>query len=297
MRLRPSVFPPAFLLAAALCSLPIAGALAQSDPTAPPQSSAPSASSSAPAALSSSVSAPQQVVWLRSGGIVRGEVIEFVPDARVVLLLATGEIRTIQWDQVERASWLPTSLPPPRKTEPPKTPGSAAPTSRSPLVPAASSAGVLLHLVGDRKGLQLEERPRYGPGSWTPLCNAPCGTVLDLHRKSLRVTGPDVRPSNAFHIDERIGEETLDVSVGSEDLHRWGQRSLVAGIALALAGGIAYGLGRVEDEDAAVVGGIVGMAVGGVGVAIAIPLLGSSGTVVRNGQGDRVGGLAERDVW
>lgn len=240
---------------------------------------------------------PQQIVWLRSGAIVRGEVIEYVPDTRVTLLLATGEVRTVQWDQVERASWVKSSQPVATAAS---ATASVGPQNRGePAAQGAASAGVLLHLVGDRDGLLLEARPRYGPGAWSPLCNAPCGTVMDLHRKALRVTGPGVRPSNAFHIDERVGEETLEVSAGSLDVHRWGQRSLVAGIGLALAGGLAYGLGRVEDEDAAVVGGIVGMALGGVGVAVALPLLGSSGTVVRNGQGERVGSATRAGgrVW
>jgi hypothetical protein len=115
---------------------------------------------------------------------------------------------------------------------------------------------------------------------------------VDVHRKALRVTGPGTRPSNPFFIDAREGEETLEVRAGSDSVHRFGQGSLIAGIGLALAGGLAYGLGRVEDEDVAVVGGVVGMALGGIGICVALPLLGTSSTVVRNGQGDRVGGRA-----
>ncbi len=267
--------------------LPVAGASAQApqsheQPSAPASGSAfaPPSSNSAPVQpIASASDIPQQVVWLRSGAIIRGQVVEYVPDTRVVLQLATGEVRTIAWDQVQRASWVASPAPPPA-TSTPTPPASAA-------RPAA--AGILLHLEGDRPDLWLETRPRYGNGKWSQLCDAPCGTVLDVHRKSLRVSGPDVRPSNSFHIEERSGEETLDVSAGSASTHRWGQRSLVAGIGLALASGIVFGLGRVEDEDAAVVGGAIGLALGGIGIAVALPILGSSTTVVRNGEGERVG--------
>jgi len=283
--------------------IPIAGAMAQSKPGAsmpPATSSASSASSAASAVPVESAGAiPQQVVWLRSGSVIRGEVVEYVPDTRVVLQLATGEVRTIPWDEVARASWVPSDAPPSsRPSSSPPVPEAPERKPDTKPAPAGSNPGILLHLEGDRPGLRLEVRPRYSEGSWIPLCDAPCGSTFDVHRKSLRVTGPGARPSTPFHIDAREGEETLEVRAGSDDIHRWGQRSLVAGIGLALAGGLAYGLGHVEDEDAAVVGGVVGMALGGIGIAVAIPLLGASGTVVRNGQGERVGTIDDgRRRW
>jgi hypothetical protein len=296
------------LVVAAFGVIPIAGAMAQSKPGAsvpPATTSASSASAPASAVPVGSVGAiPQQVVWLRSGSVIRGEVVEYVPNTRVVLQLATGEVRTIPWDEVARASWVPSDAPssqpaPTASIGRPPVPGGPEPkpeTKRA--APAGSSPGILLHLEGDRPGLRLEVRPRYGEGSWIPLCDAPCGSTFDVHRKSLRVTGPGARPSTPFHIDAREGEETLEARAGSDDIHRWGQRSLVAGIGLALAGGLAYGLGHVEDEDAAVVGGVVGMALGGIGIVVAIPLLGASGTVVRNGQGERVGTIDDgRRRW
>lgn len=266
--------------------IPIALASAQS-PDSPPHNpyAATSGSASAPAPTPSTTDVPQQVVWLKSGAVLRGSLVEFVPNSRVVLQLATGEVRTIDWADVDRASWV-------------------RPTAPAPVLPAASAApaepqpksdpkpdGVVIHLVGDRPGLRLEARPRYGEGSWRTLCSAPCGSRLDVHRQSLRVTGAGTTPSNPFHFEGRSGEETLDVNAGSIEMNRWGERSLVTGIALALAGGLAYGLGRVEDQDAAKVGGAIALGVGGLGILVAFPLIGTSGTTVRNGSGDRVGTL------
>lgn len=270
--------------------LPAAVAFAQTKASDPSLEGSPAPRGSlASATVSEPTSAPlpQQVVWLRSGAIVRGAIVEFVPDARIVLQLATGEIRDIPWDDVLRTSWVKdaAATPAASTSAPPTALPAAAPR------PAASASGVLIHLAGDRP-LRLEVRPRYGDGVWVRACDSPCDTMVDVHRKALRVTGPGTRPSNPFFIDAREGEETLDVRGGSAAVHRFGQGSLIAGIGLALAGGLAYGLGRVEDQDAAVVGGVVGMALGGIGIGVALPLLGTSSTIVRNGKGDRVGGRA-----
>jgi hypothetical protein len=257
---------------------PMAGAMAQSSASTPsPPPSASSAPAPAPSTLTHS---PEQVVWLRSGAVVRGAVVEFLPNEAITLELATGEVRRIPWELVERTSWVDTGVP----TASARTPPAPAPAAST----ASSASGVVIHLLGDLPHLRLEARPRHA-GAWVTACEAPCGRAVDVYHKALRVTGPDTRPSNPFFIDAREGEETLDVRAGSDHVHQWGQGALIAGVALALAGGLAYGLGRMEDSDEAVIGGVAAMAIGGVGVAVSLPLIGSSGTTVRNGQGDRVG--------
>ncbi len=250
------------------CTFPITGAIATPPeaPTAPhvSSSSSPALSASAPlkTSVASSTEVPQLVVWLKSGGVTRGSVVEFVPDSHVVLQLITGEGRRIPWSQVKRFRWID---------------GAAAPTEPRPSASTASP---------------LKSKKKQ---TWRLVCDAPCGTTVDVHRQSLRISGPDTSLSNSFHI-EGEGEETLEVSAGSSTLNRWGERSLIMGIGLALAGGLVFGLGRVEDEAVAEVGGAVAMGLGGLGVIVAFPLLGTSATIVRNGQGERVGrvGMGER---
>ena len=114
---------------------------------------------------------------------------------------------------------------------------------------------------------------------------------------ALRIHGNGIRPSNSFYIDGQHGHDTLYTRTGNANTHAWGQRSLVAGIATGIAGGLFYGLGKVEDSDGAVVSGLVGMAVGGALIAIALPVLGLSKTTVRNAKGDQVGRIESGWVW
>ena len=142
------------LQAAALVATGTLAAVASAFGASPaPDTPSPASSSSAPT-LDHSASVPQQLVWLRSGAVVRGQLVEFVPGERVVLQLATGEVRTVMWDEVERASWI--DAPPAASTL------SAAPAAASSVpAPPAASAGVVLHIVSDRPGLWLETRQAF----------------------------------------------------------------------------------------------------------------------------------------
>lgn len=246
----------------------------------------------APATALPSGAAPEQVVWLTSGAIIRGQVVELVPGVRVTLQLATGEIRTVPWSEIARSSFVTPSAPPPAPAAPPASVAPAAGTPSS-----APPAGVLVDLIGDRPGLWIESRRRFTDDPWTLACRVPCEHPIEVANKSLRINGADIRPSNPFFIDGHGGREVLAVKTGAAQTHAWGQRSLVGGIALGLAGGAAYGLGKVQDSDPAVVGGLVGMIAGGALLALALPLLGASSTHVRNSKGDRIGRTDATLVW
>ena len=259
-----------------MVTVPIGLAMAQSEPSSAETSTAASASNSAISAPPIE-RPPEQLVWLHSGAVLRGAIIELVPGKTITLQLATGEIRQIAWDEIRQHQWVEASA-----SATPSTP----PVFSSP--PAVTRSGVLIHLLGDHPHLRLETQPLQG-GPWRFACDAPCNQSLTVYQKNLRVTGPGIRPSNPFAIDAQQGEESLQVNAGSETSHVWGQRSLTAGIVLALAGGLAYGLGRLEDSDEATLGGITFMSLGGLGILVSLPLLGTSTTTVRNGKGNRVG--------
>lgn len=270
------------LQAAALVATGTLAAVASAFGASPaPDTPSPASSSSAPT-LDHSASVPQQLVWLRSGAVVRGQLVEFVPGERVVLQLATGEVRTVMWDEVERASWI--DAPPAASTL------SAAPAAASSVpAPPAASAGVVLHIVSDRPGLWLETRPSFQSGAdWKRVCTAPCDTPVRVQGQSLRIDGPGIPVSGPFRIDAHSGHETLSVSSGSNSRAAIGRGALIAGVGLALAAGVAYGLGRIEDVDAAATGGLVGMVTGGVLIVGSLPVLAGAKTTVRNSNGDRV---------
>ncbi len=258
-------------------------------PPAPSSAAAPSSSGT-----STTETVPEQVVWLTNGSIIRGTIVELIPQQRVVLQLATGEIRTIPWAEIARSSFV--AAPPPSSGRPSlATSASAAPVR--PGRAAAPPAGVTVEIIGDRPGLRIESRRRFTDDPWTVACRAPCAQPIEVSNKSLRIAGDGVRPSNPFFIDGPGGHEVLAVRSGSSQVHAWGQRSLIGGLALGMAGGAAYGLGKVQDSDPAVVGGLVSMIVGGALVALSLPLLGASGTHVLNSKGDRIGRTDGTWVW
>jgi hypothetical protein len=230
-------------------------------------------------------SSPEQVLWLRSGAVLRGQIVEYDPGRKVVLQLATGEIRSVAWGDVARASWI-TPTP------------AAAPSAVTPPPPAASrrpdlvdtTGKVMIHIVPADSRVWLEERPRYDASApWKRNCQAPCDRHIDVEERSLRINGPGLHPSNPFHVKGDGSVMKLVVSPGLDSTHNWGRGLLISGIGLEFASGLAYGLGRLEDKDGLVVGGIVGMVLGVGLMAASLPMLGSGRTTVRNPDGDRVG--------
>jgi hypothetical protein len=160
--------------------------------------------------------------------------------------------------------------------------------------PAAPSGSVLVRIMPNDQRVWLESRPRHdGSAAWQPVCQAPCDRRVEVEDRSLRIAGQGLRPSNPFHVKGDGDILKLSVRPGSERTHLWGRGLFVSGITLGIASGAVYGLGRVQDSDAAVVGGIIGMAVGGVALLGSLPLLFSGRTTVRNRDGVRVGQASE----
>jgi len=250
-------------------------------------SSPSSAAASAPAASSAGVvgASPEQVVWLRSGGVIRGQIVEYDPGHKVVLQLATGEIRTVAWSEVARASWIAEQA---AGTVSSPALTAAAPPRRPDLLPTTGK--VMVHILPADGSLWLEDRPRYdASAAWQRSCQAPCDRYVEVEERSLRIGGPLLHPSNAFHVKGDGSVVKLVVRPGLESTHGWGRGLLISGISVELASSLLYGLGRLEDKDGMVIGGIIGMAVGAGMIVGSLPLLGAARTTVRNAEGERVG--------
>jgi hypothetical protein len=260
---------------------------AQAGPSSP---ATPALVASASASVSSSTSrtpgqidaAPEQVVWLRSGAVVRGRIVEFEPERKVVLQLPTGEIRTIAWTDVERASWIATS------PKPQPTPRTSAIASAASAPPAAGRSVVRIFPKDTR--IWLETRPAYDSNStWTRVCQAPCDRPIEIFERSMRIGGPELRPSNPFRVIGEGNTTRLVVSPGKASTHSLGRGMLVSGVVLALASGALYGIAKLEDRNAIAIAGITGMIASGVLVLGSLPVLNAGRTTVKNAEGVRVG--------
>jgi len=272
-----------WVIGALLALAPAATLSAEPSPT-----TGPTASSSAlpPAPPADSVErAPEQVVWLRSGAIVRGQLVDYQPGERIVLQLATGEIRTISWSEISRASFVSSPAVPASASAKPTS--SPAPTTAA--SPSRGPGGVLIGIHPARPTLRLEAKSKLDvTAGWQTQCNAPCGKLIEVEDRTFRIAGPGLRPSNAFHFNADGKTAKLVVSEGTQRAHGWGVGLLISGVVLGLSSGALYGAGRLEDSDPAVIAGLIGLGLGAAAVIGSVPLLARGRTTVREGSGKHV---------
>ena len=141
------------------------------------------ASQECPAHAQSAPSAGDDVVYLRNGGMLRGTATEIVPGDHATIALASGQVATVQWAQIDRIE---------------RGARAAAP----PPVAAPSVRTVTVHIDSERAA-RLEVRAANG-SSWIPLCNAPCDAAVPLVA-TYRITGDGMRATPPFGLDGAPG--------------------------------------------------------------------------------------------
>lgn len=161
-----------------------------------------------PALATAQSAQPLDIVIMKDGAMVRGTIVESVPDGHVTILLMTGESRTISWDVVRYAG--PESerstapRPPSQTTSSPSQTTSGPPDSQR----AAESEELRIQVTGDQRDLRLHRLTgqeighistpfviSYGTGpggtatwyggskryhgyTFEPLCSVPCSLSL-----------------------------------------------------------------------------------------------------------------------
>lgn len=257
--------------------------------------------------------APEQTVWLKNGGFVRGALIELVPGDHVTVQLATGEIRRIPAAEIDRMS---TSTAPPASsgataappagsgaTTPPAGSGTTttpagsgvAPTTSAAVpsasgVPAPFASAVMLRVVAPT-GVEIQGRPRLDPGPWGLVCRAPCDLSIPVVDREFRAGGSNVQPSHTFVLEPGERPVRVEVKPGRADLHRWGTRGYLVGLPLALLGGIGLGIDLGTTSKSNEIYGTIGLATviaGGALVLSSLPLLYMGQTRVLNDKGIQV---------
>ncbi|MGO9834135.1 MAG: hypothetical protein ACLP1X_07975 [Polyangiaceae bacterium] len=195
-------------------------ALAQSKGSALPALPAPaSAPAPAPATVASPAtprSAGDDVISLKNGGLIRGTIIEVLPDVQARVELVTGEIATIPWQQIDHIEH-----------------GAArqAPPSANPAPPPSE---VWVHFEAP-PGV-LIQKDTTNDDNWVTVCAAPCDRPLPTGFY-YRVTGGGIKTSADFAIHASPGtRETVVVDGASKS-------SFVIGVVGMIVGGIAAYVG------------------------------------------------------
>ena len=214
----------------------------------------------APPAVASVPAAGGDVIELTTGGLLRGTLIDAIPNGHARIQLVTGEIATVPWQDIAHIE---------------RAPGAPSPAPAA--VPAAAPEGpddkVYVHIEGS----DVAQRQRDTTGDhrhWDDVCSAPCDQLLPL-RYTYRIAGAGLRNSGPFGLSVQKGErETLNVDEGSK-------AGFVLGIVGASVGSFAATIGLlvvllnaiVESADAISStpndgnGEAVGWTITGVGVA------------------------------
>jgi hypothetical protein len=238
--------------------------------------------------------APEQTVWLKNGGFVRGALVELVPGDHVTVQLATGEIRKIPAAEIDRMS---TSSAPPAASSAPAIPSPAASSAPAPpATPAASAAPapaastVTLRVVAP-PGVEIQGRPRLEKGPWGTLCLAPCDQAFPVIDKEFRAGGANVHPSHTFLLEPGERPVRVEVKPGRADLHRWGTLAYLVGLPVALVGGVGIGLDlgtNIKHNETIGTVGLVTVIAGGVLLVSSLPLLYAGQTRVLNDKGIQI---------
>jgi hypothetical protein len=151
-----------------------------------------------------------------------------------------------------------------------------------------SPGEALVHVGVNRRDAWLETRSYVDGGAFTRRCRAPCDIKLMVEGLEARVVAPGMTTSNIFRFDAGSGVAGVRVDGGSASARRAGIITLAVGIPVALAGMALFAQGRVRDKSGLEAAGIAGLAAGGLGIVISLPLLLIGTTNVKNARGSQI---------
>jgi hypothetical protein len=183
------------------------------------------------AAVSPGRAAPAggDVIYMKNGGILRGTIVDAIPGAQARIQLATGEIATVPWPDINRIEHAET--PRPSAPPPPGTGNAAGPTAAPSTRATSAAADAMVWVRLDGSDDARLEQDTTGSGDWRIVCQAPCDRQLS-NAKDYRITGGGMKNSAVFNLRGQQGDhETVTVSSASK---AW----FVVGIVLVPVGGL-----------------------------------------------------------
>lgn len=160
------------------------------------------------------------MVILKGGGMLRGRLVEVIPNDHATIALSTGQNAIIEWSRIERIEQAPAGYAPGQAPAPPPPP----PAGR-----------VWVHIESDRE--LLVEGLGHESG-WQHMCSSPCDMELPLDLE-YRLLADGVRPSQPFRLQALAGQrEVIDVTSASKG-------GYVGGVTLVSIGSVLIGLGLI----------------------------------------------------
>jgi hypothetical protein len=224
---------------------------------APPVTTAPAAAPTTPPA-----SQGPDIIFLKNGGVVRGTIVEAVPDRTARIQLVTGEIWSIAWTYVDHV-----------------VTGASAAAAPAPAPPVPSGPMVQLH-VDSPRNVEIIGHPG-GNAEWIPMCTGACDKAVPAGWE-YQARGADLRASSPFVLKAAPGgTATVHVDPGSKSSFTLGIVGVCVGGPISLVGLMVTAIGA-SGHITQTVNGVtttqpvspstlpVGLGILGVGVAVVV---------------------------
>lgn len=219
--------------------------------------------------------APPDLVVTIDGGMVRGTIVESVPNDRVVIVTVTGETRTIPWGLVRYAGLAASYVPP---ASPSAALATSPPPAATPSVPRPAEAEVRIETEEEGTGVYLQTlaaashatsgfaSARGTARGYDLLCIAPCTTTLRLgrHRIGLELARGSITEFEPVNV---TGDGVLRTVIESRSSERLTGSLVGAGL---LVGGVIVAALTIQAEGSTEL--LIGSSV--VGVVGAVVLIG-----------------------
>jgi hypothetical protein len=166
------------------------------------------------------------IIYLKNGGILRGTIIDAIPNAQARIQLATGEIATVPWPEINRIEHSTSPSAPA-----PTTPSTTTPAKPTTPPPGKPSATAYVHLEApDGARLQVLD------DGWQDVCTAPCDRPLPLE-KEYRISGSGIKDSSSFGIRAQNGQHvTITVNAASTGWFIFGAIAAPVGLVVGYLG-------------------------------------------------------------
>jgi hypothetical protein len=175
----------------------------------------------------------RDVIYLKNGGLLRGTLIDVIPNSHARIQLETGEIATVEWSEINRIDHASTTPQAPPQVDAPRPP--SAPEAPPSQALAGPSKRLLVHIETTGQDLYLLADTGH---EWERVCSAPCDKWLsgDVNYK---LAGPSVRQSKPFYLQGENGDRViLDVNTASSGI-------FVLGVVGTVVGSVSVGLGAL----------------------------------------------------
>lgn len=192
----------------------------------------------------------EDIVNLKNGGMVRGKILELVPDESVTIeSAATGEKRTYPWSDVAGVERGDQAGGPPAVEAPPP----ARPRGQQFHIELTRDAPVqLFEIVGETVATGVVS----GGGTaiihgitYRPVCRAPCDQPVDGSAGQPFFFGGDgITGSKRFTLTEHGGDVIAKVRPGRRGLRVGGMITLSLGLSTSLIGAILFPIANIGND-------------------------------------------------